>query len=62
MEYRVIQKKVSFVLASNVKAAVEDFGHEVHEQLKGGWEPTGGVAIGLAGSHTYLFQAVVKRR
>ena len=62
MEYRVIKRKISAVLARNVTLAVEEFGREVHEQLKSGWEPVGGVAVGQAGSHTYLFQAVVKRR
>ena len=62
MEYRVIKKRISAVLARNVSVAVEDFGREVYEQLKSGWEPVGGVAVGAAGSHTYLFQAVIKRR
>src|SRR5688572_4572434 len=62
MEYRVVKKKISAVLARNVAILVDEFGKEVHEQLKGGWEALGGVAVGTAGSHTYLFQAVVKRR
>ena len=62
MEYRILRKKISAVLASNVSKHVDEFGREVSEQLKGGWEPVGGVSVGAAGSHTYLFQAVVKRR
>ena len=62
MEYRVIKRKVSAVLATNVTKLVDEFGREVTEQLKGGWEPLGGVSVGTAGSHTYLFQAIVRRR
>jgi hypothetical protein len=62
MEYRVLRKRVSAVLASNVSKLVDEFGREVSEQLKAGWEPVGGVAVGTAGSHTYLFQAIVRRR
>lgn len=62
MEYRVVRKKISAVLASNVKKLADEFEREVTEQLKAGWEPLGGVAVGTAGSHAYLFQAVVKRR
>jgi hypothetical protein len=62
MEYRVVKKKISAVLARNVAILVDEFGKEVYEQLKGGWEPVGGVAIGTAGSQTYLFQAIIKRR
>jgi hypothetical protein len=61
MEYRVIKRRISAVLARNVSIAVEEFGKEVYEQLKSGWEPVGGVAVGTAGSQTYLFQAMVKR-
>jgi hypothetical protein len=62
MEYRIIKKKVSAVLARNVSYLMDEFAREVSEQLKAGWEPVGGVAVGTAGSHAYLIQAVIRRR
>ena len=62
MEYKLVALKVSAVLASGVAKRSDDFTRQVNEHLRSGWEPAGGVAIGTAGSHTYLYQALVKRR
>jgi hypothetical protein len=62
MEYCVISRKVSAVLASTVAKQTSEFTRMVNEQLRSGWEPVGGVAIGTAGSHSYLYQALIKRR
>jgi hypothetical protein len=62
MEYCVISKKVSGVLESSVAKQTGEFTRMVNEQLRSGWEPVGGVAIGTAGSKNYLYQALIKRR
>lgn len=62
MEYRLVKHKVSAVLAKNVAKLADEFTRQVNEHIRSGWEPVGGVAIGTAGSQTYLIQALIKRR
>ena len=62
VEYKVVASKVSAVLATTVTKRTEDFTRQVNEHLRSGWEPVGGLAIGTAGSHAYLMQALIKRR
>ena len=61
MEYKVIVKKVGG-LSRNVDKAAEELMREVGEHIARGWEPAGGVAMGVAGTAPYLVQAVIKRR
>ena len=62
MEYRLVKHKVSAVLSKNVEKLADEFTRQVNEHIRSGWEPVGGVAIGQAGSTTYLIQALIKRR
>lgn len=62
MEYKVIVKKVGMGLTRRVDQAAEELAKEVNEYIGRGWEPTGGVAMGVAGTTPYLLQAVSRRR
>ena len=61
MEYKVIVKKVGG-LSRNVDKAAEELMREVSEHIARGWEPAGGVAMGIAGTAPYMVQAIIKRR
>lgn len=62
MEYKVIVKKVGLGLTRRVDTAAEELAKEVNDYVARGWEPAGGVAMGVAGSTPYLLQAVMRRR
>ena len=57
----VIVRKVGG-LTRNVDHAADELMREVNEHITRGWEPLGGVAMGVAGTAPYLVQAVIKRR
>lgn len=62
MEYKIIVRKVGIRLARRIDQAAEELAKEVNEHLAKGWEPAGGVAMGLVGAAPFLVQAVVRRR
>jgi hypothetical protein len=61
MEYKVIVKKVGG-LTRKVDNAAEELMRDVNDHIARGWEPAGGIAIGVAGTAPYLLQAVIRRR
>ena len=61
MEYKVIVKKVGGI-TRKVDNAAEELMREVNEHIARGWEPMGGVAMGVAGTAPYILQAVIRRR
>jgi hypothetical protein len=61
MEYKVIVKKVGG-LTRKVDNAAEELMRDVNEHIARGWEPIGGVEMGVAGTAPYLLQAVIRRR
>lgn len=61
MQYKVIVEKVDNAFNRDVDQAALDLQRQVSEAILQGWEPLGGVAVGAAGTHPYLLQAMVKR-
>jgi len=62
MEYKIVVKKVTNALLRDVDKAAEQLARDVNKLAALGWEPSGGVAVGSAGTAPYLLQAMVKRR
>ena len=62
MEYKVVTRKISGLLARTIARQTEEFAREVNEHLRSGWEPAGGVSSSAAGGSTHLYQALIKRR
>ncbi len=62
MEYKVIVRKVGMGLTRKIDQAAEELTKEVNEHIARGWEPAGGVAMGVAGTAPFLLQAVIRRR
>ena len=64
MEYKILVKKIGNALAMTRKVdqAADDLAREVNEYVARGWEPLGGVAMGVAGAAPYLLQAMIRRR
>jgi hypothetical protein len=64
MEYKILVKKIGNALAMTRKVdqAADDLAREVNEYVARGWEPLGGVAMGVAGTAPYLLQAMIRRR
>lgn len=61
MEYKIIVKKAAMRLTRRIEQAADELAKEVNDHIARGWEPAGGVTMGLAGAAPFLMQAVVRR-